>query len=513
MSVFITTIAMSKQNKRFIPAVIDITFSNGEQATYERSVEKMSRAGNQLANLKPPKYDLVDEKSNQRSFNTLAAHFSTQLRHLDKQYKSAVMEADRVFALEKGNIEDALKNQRLANDQLYATLSKEMLEEYQNLKKVIHRKAETLKDPASRIEMMTQWLRETGGNALVEAALMLDTEADYIVKKLKSSMCKWKCFLSHVQSRSGDAVRNIKDALEKNEISAWLDKTANRVDMRGMIDGIVDSSIFVIVLTKEYFERPYCLYEYCIAAVAGKPMITISESETRHGGGPIESFEFIDLFKHLLDHEVIEIHRKYWDSFIQTLRQRIEGTLKSTSLKSVGKKFNQTSKFHGGEWDSKATADGLKIHEDRVTVTFVKDIGTWLTAVGRQEIRKGCGSFSVKIVNYAHMGLSGHVSIGVVPQKPPTGLLVGSPNFGWGYLASKTKGYAYNQGRVIAYGEGYNTGDIITVELDFDKKSISFSKNGKSYGVAYQNLKGPVFPAVTIYAPGTSVQLMSAYEA
>merc|ERR1719334_2678557 len=91
-----------------------------------------------------------------------------------------------------------------------------------------------------------------------------------------------------------------------------------------MIDGVVNSSLFTIVLTKEYFSRAYCVFEYFIAVIAGKPIIAVSETDSRHGGGSIESFHFSEMFKHILKHEIIEINRSYWDAFIAKLYSKIK---------------------------------------------------------------------------------------------------------------------------------------------------------------------------------------------
>ena len=107
----------------------------------------------------------------------------------------------------------------------------------------------------------------------------MDYQADYLSERLSNSEQKWDCFLSHVQKDSADIVRGIMNSLEMKGISSWLDKCADNTDNNGMIDGIVNSSSFVLVLTKEYFQRRYCIFEYCVALVAGRPVITVSESD------------------------------------------------------------------------------------------------------------------------------------------------------------------------------------------------------------------------------------------
>ena len=186
-----------------------------------------------------------------------------------------------------------------------------MLAKYQFLKKKLDARMEMLKVPSQRLKMMLGWLRASKVSAFVKAAKMLEAESGYILKRIKSPDIKWDNFLSHVQKISADVCRSIKDALGKDRITCWYDRNAARVDIYGMVDGVINSNLFTIVLTKEYFGRQYCVFEYCLAVLAGKPIITIAESDPRYGGGPFGLFELPELVKDILKYEVIEINRGY----------------------------------------------------------------------------------------------------------------------------------------------------------------------------------------------------------
>ena len=56
-------------------------------------------------------------------------------------------------------------------------------------------------------------------------------------------------------------------------------------------------------------------------------------------------------------------------------------------------------------------------------------------------------------------------------------------------------------GGEVAYGQSYGRGDVITVSLIFSnhKGTLSFSKNDEDQGVAYQDLKPPLYPMVSLY--------------
>jgi len=342
MNVCITNIAMCNQNERFIPGVVTLTFSNGEKATYERSGEEIATASNWLTQFNLPKYDLGDHIIVEKTFEDLRANIAAQLRSLDKQYNSAVAEAERLFQLEKANINDYFERRCFANDQLYSTISKQMLGGYEILKKTIAGEAKTLQDPAGRLKIMTEWLRETKVKELLQAAQMLELDGDYIVKSIISAESKSSCFLSHVQTKSADVCRNIKIAMEKKGISMIIDKSADSLNKHGLVNGITESSLFVLVMTTDYFDTPHCIFEYCIAVLAGMPMIILAESDTRYGGGSMGSFNLNGVFKHILNHEIIQIHRAYWDSFILRLYERIEGMIKSGSVRSMENDSSRT---------------------------------------------------------------------------------------------------------------------------------------------------------------------------
>jgi len=89
--------------------------------------------------------------------------------------------------------------------------------------------------------------------------------------------------MSQVQKLSGDLCGRLKDSLSLKGVSSWYDKDAARVDKRGMIDGVVDSKIFILVLTLEYFEHPCNVFEYIVALPGGKSVITVYESDKRYG--------------------------------------------------------------------------------------------------------------------------------------------------------------------------------------------------------------------------------------
>ena len=52
-----------------------------------------------------------------------------------------------------------------------------------------------------------------------------------------------------------------------------------------------------------------------------------------------------------------------------------------------------------------------------------------------------------------------------------------------------------------AYAKSYGRGDVITISLVFQnhKGTLSFAKNDEDQGVAYEDLKPPLYPMVSLY--------------
>lgn len=75
---------------------------------------------------------------------------------------------------------------------------------------------------------------------------------------------------------------------------------------------------------------------------------------------------------------------------------------------------------------------------------------------------------------------------------------------GWGYVLGN--GYKVHEGGPVSYGENYGVSDIITIEMNRGK--ITFYKNGKSQGEAFNGAVGPFYLAVALSDIGHSIELL-----
>ena len=102
----------------------------------------------------------------------------------------------------------------------------------------------------------------------------------------------WDVFFSHSQAEAGQQTAILADQLELTAygLNPWFDQWNGKgseatgvidVTKAGMMQGVQQSAVFVLVLTKGVFTRPYCRLEIITAIKAGKPIITVMEPDPR----------------------------------------------------------------------------------------------------------------------------------------------------------------------------------------------------------------------------------------
>jgi len=290
MSVLVNKVEMEKFDKSSIPRVVTLTFTNGEVCTYEKRNEGYSNPGGpniRVPMFTQPQYDLSDQKLEESNFEAMLNYYAGQLEALEKQYES---------------------------------FSKEMSRNYQSLKEKLKNRMEELKVPAKKIETIIKWSRATKVDELIEAAKMLESEAEYIIKKVQCPKLIYDVFLSGAQKN----LKDIADSLQKKRVKVCFDESAGELDNRGTIDGIVDSVSFAIILTKSYFQKSSNIFQYFISVVAGKSVIPAYEMSPSYGGGYLESYKLPRMFENILTLELLQVNRTYWEAFIKALYLRIK---------------------------------------------------------------------------------------------------------------------------------------------------------------------------------------------
>lgn len=156
-------------------------------------------------------------------------------------------------------------------------------------------------------------------------------------------------------------------------------------------------------------------------------------------------------------------------------------------------------------WDVNQKSRFLDVDEKTGLVVNRGSNDKWQSIRSVAVFSKGIQTFSVEIANSAPTPNNWRFIIGVVPPTFPL-TWVGAAE-SWGYIGG-TGGKCYNVGTSTPYGAKYGQrGDVISVTMNFDANTIEFSKNGESQGIAFTNLKGPVYAACSMTATGASCRL------
>ena len=78
--------------------------------------------------------------------------------------------------------------------------------------------------------------------------------------------------------------------------------------------------------------------------------------------------------------------------------------------------------------------------------------------------------------------------IGVATSEVELNTFLGGCPCGWGFIGEQA--LYHNREKVKIYGDSFSSGDIVGVTLDLNAGTLSFSKNGKDLGVAFDKLFG-----------------------
>ena len=93
-------------------------------------------------------------------------------------------------------------------------------------------------------------------------------------------------FLSHYQANASDIAAMLNIQLEKNtEMSCWFDQTVQKkINLEGMIQGIVQSAVFMLILTKGVLSREWVQKEVLTALELKKKIVIVYEIDQRVAG-------------------------------------------------------------------------------------------------------------------------------------------------------------------------------------------------------------------------------------
>jgi len=184
-----------------------------------------------------------------------------------------------------------------------------------------------------------------------------------------------------------------------------------------------------------------------------------------------------------------------------------------------GVRYRKFSNGLGGEWSSQIdfrTESGgppfvfdvykcggdIIVSQDGCTASYTGD-DNWSTVLGNVPFTTGVNSWEIRISSSS----TAYIFVGVATSAVDLNTFLGGCGNGWGFIGEQA--LYHGREKVKIYGEPFSSGDIVSVTLDFNNGTLSFSKNGKMLGVAFDKLYGELFPAVAFYNAGQEVEIIS----
>jgi len=319
---FINNFSVRNRDLDGVPNTLVIMFSSGDEVSYVRKVDGIEEAKWQpLTHIELPEYDFGKFNPSNYDLRANYAMCNKTLITMMKKLKSSLEEAGVLRDKAKSEIDEKYDNWAKNLRSNYSTQKKK----WQNLKR-------ELESSEGRERMVVKWLEKSGLETAPSVIKMLESATEMVAKRLRSTDLKFHTFISHVQKCSADLCGRLSDAMSHIGLTPWYDMNASKLDMQGIVEGVIDSKIFTVVLTKDYFTRKWCLFEYCIAIVADKPIVALHETDPRFEGGHLNELNIPEQFKQIMNHEIIKIDRRGWKSFLSAFEQAIKARQHSVSV-------------------------------------------------------------------------------------------------------------------------------------------------------------------------------------
>lgn len=152
-------------------------------------------------------------------------------------------------------------------------------------------------------------------------------------------------------------------------------------------------------------------------------------------------------------------------------------------------------------FDSLRSGADIILSEDKLTASYIGD-DNWSTLLGSSSFSSGVVSWEIRV----NQSSTAYLFIGVATSSVDLSTFLGGCSHGWGFIGEQA--LYHNREKVKVYGEAFTSGDIIGVTLDFNLGTLSFSKNRKNLGVAFDKIYGDLYPAVAFYNAQQELQIL-----
>lgn len=143
----------------------------------------------------------------------------------------------------------------------------------------------------------------------------------------------------------------------------------------------------------------------------------------------------------------------------------------------------------------------ILLGEDQLTASYTSD-DTWSTVLGSRAFSSGVNHWEIRV----NQSSTAYVFVGVATSAADLGSFLGGCEHGWGFIGEQA--LYHNREKVKVYGEPFSSGDVVGITLDLDAGTLSFSKNSKNLGVAFDKIFGELYPAVAFYNVGQELEIL-----
>ena len=143
----------------------------------------------------------------------------------------------------------------------------------------------------------------------------------------------------------------------------------------------------------------------------------------------------------------------------------------------------------------------IVLAEDNLKASYRGD-DSWSTLLGTQPFSAGKAGWEIRVTHSS----TAYLFVGVATSEADLNTFLGGCNNGWGFIGEQA--LYHSRENVKGYGEAFNAGDFIGVSLDFHLGTLSFSRNGKLLGVAFDKMCGELYPAVAFYNVGQELEII-----
>ena len=206
--------------------------------------------------------------------------------------------------------------------------------------------------------------------------------------------------------------------------------------------------------------------------------------------------------------EIHKMNQEMNQKLLERFSKRHEIKQQESKDESDDEEIIDTKQSSSNEFKFKST-DSISSSDDNLTIKHVGDSNSARTVLTSSNMTEGRNLFQIEIEKTSNPS---NIMIGVIDASEfkETKSFISYSKNGKGYYAfdgSKNENFSSKP-----YGVPLIEGDELGMIVDFNEKIINFQLNGKSFSTAFDQIKGKLTPAVTLYSPGDSVRIIENAE-